>query len=230
VLAGVEQDVAGLHVAMDQALLVGGLQCIGDLSADPSCSLGGQGTIARQRGAQVGSLDVPHREVQAPSVLTGGVDRDDVRVFDRRGRVGLADEACAEGRVAGEVGRQDLECDLALGEGLSGEVHDPHTAASNLGLETEAADFRRQGFVHGPFYTPGAARSARPSNFRIRKRVFDAAERDFEGVWVALCAPRAARRTSPRLVLPDFERADRIGTSTIATFSPENEAKEAAQA
>lgn len=47
----VKQDVAGLHVAMDQAPLVGSLQGVGHLSADPSGSLGGQGTVARQRGA-----------------------------------------------------------------------------------------------------------------------------------------------------------------------------------
>ena len=53
-------------------------------------------------------------EVQPAVVLARLVDRDDVRVLDRRGQLRLALEALAEVRVGGELGGDQLQRDGAV--------------------------------------------------------------------------------------------------------------------
>src|SRR3954463_72095 len=80
--------------------------------------------------AQVAALDVAHRDVQGALVLARVVDRDDVRVVDRRRQARLADEALTESRVLGELRGDELEGDRTVEVELDGPVDDAHAAAT----------------------------------------------------------------------------------------------------
>ena len=104
-LPGVEQHVAGLHVAVDQPALVRGIECVSYFGADPGRALGREWSFALEESAKVGTPDVSHRKVQLSVGLARPVDRDDVGVLGRGGRVGLSDEPFSERGVGGEIGR-----------------------------------------------------------------------------------------------------------------------------
>ena len=65
---------------------------------------------SRQR-LQVRPVDVAHRDVENSLGVARVVDRDDVRVEQRGGRSGLADEPFAEALVLGQLRREQLEGD-----------------------------------------------------------------------------------------------------------------------
>jgi hypothetical protein len=56
------------------------------------------------------------------------------------GCVGFPDEPLAEGGIGGELGWEEFECDLALGEGLRGEVDLTDPAAGDQRLDAVAGD------------------------------------------------------------------------------------------
>ena len=72
------------------------------------------------------------------------------------------DEPLTEGRIGGELGRQELQRDLALGEGLVGEVDDPHAAATDLRLDAETGDLPALVPPHQAFLHPHEARRVTP--------------------------------------------------------------------
>jgi hypothetical protein len=163
-VARVEEHVAGFHVTVDQPTLVRRLQGVSDLGADPGGPLGLERPRAFQERVQVDPLDVPHREVQLAVGLACPVDRHDVRMLGRGGSVRLAHEALPERRVGREVGGQDLERHLALGERLRGQVDHAHAASPDLGLDPIAGDLACLGPLHGSLSTPSGvpAVDARP--------------------------------------------------------------------
>jgi hypothetical protein len=65
----------------------------------------------------------------------GLVDRDDVRMVDRRGQLGLAQKAVTERFVLGEAGSQHLERNFALEPEILGQVHDAHAAPAQQRLD-----------------------------------------------------------------------------------------------
>ena len=68
----------------------------------------------RNRRPQVGSFDVAHRDEQVTVGLARLVDRNDVRMVDRRCQFGLGQESLPKGSAGGEGRGQDLQRDLAL--------------------------------------------------------------------------------------------------------------------
>jgi hypothetical protein len=104
----VDHDVAGLHVAVDDPPLVSGLQGPRRLRGDP-------GGLPRRQGAgplddrgEVLAVDELHDDERAGGVLAVVEDRDDVRVVQRRGGLGLVPEARAEVGVPAVLGRRIL--------------------------------------------------------------------------------------------------------------------------
>ena len=65
-------------------------------------------------------------------MLLDGVDVDDVGVGERGGELGLAHEAFAERRLHRELGREDLDRDLAVEGEVLGEEDGAHAAAAEL--------------------------------------------------------------------------------------------------
>ena len=137
-----DQDVRRLHVAVDEAALVcrvEGGRDLGDHTGGPQrveLALGGH-----QR-AQVGAVDVAHRDVQNAVGLARGKDRNHVRMVERSGEPGLANEAVTEGDVVRQAARDHLQGDRSAQGNLYGAVHDAHAAAPHLVFDFEVAEGR----------------------------------------------------------------------------------------
>ena len=189
----VDDDVRGLHVAMEDPLVVGVSEGVGDLDGDAEGALdvgeaggswrageairwvwsrgpvggdiepakaGGPKPAVRSSSAssrrevhreaaegrrgrraalhrvdrlrQRAAADELHRVVVVSADLAERVDRDDVRVVELRDRLGLALEPLDARRARAELGRQDLERDLAAERVLDRAEHDAHAAAADL--------------------------------------------------------------------------------------------------
>ena len=91
-----DEDVAGLDVAVHEAVPVRLVERAGDLRDDADRPLGLERRSASRIAPQVGALDVAHRHVEQPVLLAGVEDLDGVRVVDRGRQPALALEAGAE--------------------------------------------------------------------------------------------------------------------------------------
>ena len=80
--AGVDQHVAGLDVAVDDAVLVGEGQRGGDVGADLGRPLGRQRTVLADQLAQRPPLHVLHDDEVRAFLLAPVVDGDDVRMIE----------------------------------------------------------------------------------------------------------------------------------------------------
>ena len=134
-----DQDVRGLHVAVDQVVVVGSIQCARDLLEHVERAPDAQAPVPPKERAQVGPVDVPHRDVEqtvgvAAVDLACVVDRDDVRVVEPRRALRLSHEPLPEARVVRQRRRQHLEGHLAAEAHVLGEIDDAHAAAAEQGL------------------------------------------------------------------------------------------------
>jgi hypothetical protein len=136
VAVGTDHDVFGLDVAVDDPRGVGGGQRPGHLGNQPRYLLH-RGAAGDQR-LEGRSLDEFHDEEGMPFVLAQRVDGADVRVVQRRGRPRFAQEAVEPFRVAGVLGGQELQGDVAPQARLPRLEDDPHAAAPELPLDLVA--------------------------------------------------------------------------------------------
>ncbi len=193
-VAGVEQEVARLDVAVDQAARMGGVQRGGHLGDDAHRTRHWQRAGLVDERPDVASLDVAHRDEQDAGRLAGPEDRDDVRVVDRRRGPRLPDEPLPETLVAGQVGGQDLERDRTVQPRVLSTVDDRHPAPADLLVEAIARDLRANGeFVGCPrgFVVAQHASSACPPASVRWRFSRDSVRRTVR--WGAV----AAARTSP---------------------------------
>jgi hypothetical protein len=73
-----------------------------------------------------------HDEVDDLPAPSDAVDGDDMRVLELRRDAALALEALDEALVECELGRQDLDGDVAIQPALTGAIDDRHPAAADL--------------------------------------------------------------------------------------------------
>ena len=101
-----DEDVRGLHVAVDEAQGVGVVERRGNLADDARDKLRCQGPTLTEHRAQVG-LDEQHRDVEDTAILAGCVDGHDVRMpLEHRKGTGLGDEAPAVALVVRQARRR----------------------------------------------------------------------------------------------------------------------------
>ena len=81
----VEEHVRRLHVAMDEPAGVSSVERRGDLRHDRDCAGGGESVLVAKKVPEV-TVDVAHGKEEASLRLPRLVDRDDVRVVERRGQ------------------------------------------------------------------------------------------------------------------------------------------------
>src|SRR5262245_28936543 len=77
-----QEDVARLHISMDQPGRVGGVQRLGDLRYKGDRALGLEPALAPEEIAKVRSLDIGHRQKEDAILFTRGDGRDDVRMVE----------------------------------------------------------------------------------------------------------------------------------------------------
>ena len=127
---GPDQDVARLHVTVDEASGVCGGEGPGDAGPDPRDLARRQRAAPAQDRGEVLPVDQLHDDVRAAGVLAEVVDRDDVGVAERGGRLGLLPEARREVGVAQVLRTEQLERDVATELGIGGAVDGRHPAAA----------------------------------------------------------------------------------------------------
>ena len=137
----VDEDVLRLDVAMDEPRCVRGVECRRD-RCEQAQRAGGVELARVDEVLQRVAAHVAHREIQAVLGLAGVVDRDDVRVVERRLDLALAAEARAERLVGGQRRVEQLQRDRAVQGLLRREVHGAHAAAAEQALDAVAGEPR----------------------------------------------------------------------------------------
>jgi hypothetical protein len=137
-----DEHVRGLDVAVDEALLVRGVERLGDLGEELDRALRLERPLLGDDLGQVRALHVAHREEEDAGLLSCLVDGDDVRVIERGGDARLAQEALAKALVLRELGRDHLERDLASQALLVGTVDRTHASSADERLDAIGGDLR----------------------------------------------------------------------------------------
>ena len=92
----VDQDVLGVHVAVNDTVIVGGVQRRGKLDRVLQHGRAGKLSVPREPVAQAHPLDKLKRDPGNAVLLESLQDRNDVRVRDPRGGAALTQKAMAE--------------------------------------------------------------------------------------------------------------------------------------
>ena len=113
-----DEDVGRLEIAVEDALLMSGMEGVGDLHGQAS------GFLRRQRAPQRRPVQELQDEIARPDV----VDLADVRVIQRRDGARLLLEAADAVGVGVTPGRQNLDCDVAAEARVMRAVDLAHSA------------------------------------------------------------------------------------------------------
>ncbi len=138
----VEQQVLRLDVAMHDAVLVRVLQRLADRRHD------GQRLLRREaarlhRLPQIHAIHELHEQVVKPARLPEIVDRDDVRMIERRERLGLVRETFGKLRIGHPLRREQLQRDQAAQRLLPRLIDHAHPAAPEKLDDFELRKMRR---------------------------------------------------------------------------------------
>ena len=107
------------------------------------------------------ALDEAHRDEEAPVVVAGAVDRDDVRVLEARGGERLAHEELAQVGRRRRARADQLQRDGAPELGVVGAVDDAHAADAGERLDGVAGDDRARRHARGRRRVAPASRENR---------------------------------------------------------------------
>jgi hypothetical protein len=141
---GMQQQVGGFHVAVNDAMLVGVVERAGDLVDVGQRLRDGERALPRQQLGERAIGQVGHDEIGEVVLLAKLIDRHDVGMVERGGRVGLAPEARQEERPLASIGQQlraqDFDGDRAPGPLLLREVDRAHAARAQPPLNVAGAE------------------------------------------------------------------------------------------
>jgi len=107
------------------------LDGLGDQGHVTGRTLGREGTVADELGEGL-ALDVIHREIREPFVVSDFVDGHDVGVLERGGRSGFLLESGAGGGIGEVSPEQDLDGDDTSEAALARAEDDAHAAAGDF--------------------------------------------------------------------------------------------------
>ena len=134
-----DEDVAGLEIAVDDALGMRRLERVGHADGQVQHD-GHREWPPPNRGPQRLAFDQLHRDEMLAVVLADVVDGADVGVIQRRGRARFAPQPFRSLRVRDEVWRQELEGDGATESGVSGAIDHAHAAGAQRRLDAIVPD------------------------------------------------------------------------------------------
>jgi hypothetical protein len=134
-VASAQQDVVGLHVAVDDALAMGVLEGVRHLAGDSKRIGYGELPLSLKSPAKALALDVGHGEPELTVGFARVVHGQDMRVLQSRGRADLAQEPLGA-QAQCQVREEDLERDGPVVAEVAGEVDHGHAAAPELSLES----------------------------------------------------------------------------------------------
>jgi hypothetical protein len=126
-----EQDVARLHVAMNQAAAVGRLEPGQALLDNSQRLLQGEAVLAFQPVGQRFTVDELHGEEMVAGFVANEVNWDDVRVNDLPRGGGFGTKTADEIAVAGQLGRKDLDGHLSVEQFVVPQVDVAHPAVAD---------------------------------------------------------------------------------------------------
>ena len=122
-----DEEVVRLQIAMHDLLVVRGGQADGDLDADLD-RLARRGRSSLEPLPQRLALEQLRHGIGRSLVHADVMNGEDVRVRERRDRLGFALEAGAAIRVLRNQRRKDLDGDVAIETGVAGAIHLAHPA------------------------------------------------------------------------------------------------------
>src|SRR3954451_21622400 len=148
---------------------------------------------------KVGAVDVAHGQIELAVELAGCIDRDHVRVIERRRQLCLAFEALAEARVGGAVVGDQFDRHRAVQTLVGRQIDDAHAATADQALDAPIAEIAARGEL------PHACESDASRNPYKSGRVLLVSTACFEStspspwgasLWSRLWLPAASRRSS----------------------------------
>lgn len=139
--AGVEEDVFGFDIAVEDAFFVGVLECVADFGDDGE-GFGGRKFTHTHGLAEVESVNEFHDEVIEAAGVAEVVDHDDVWMVEAGEDAGFAHETLGEVRIGAELPGEKLEGDFAAEMKLAGFIDIAHAAAAD---EFEDLELREDG-------------------------------------------------------------------------------------
>jgi len=132
---------------MEAPLFVRSFECFAHLPRDGQC-VGNRDRTARDMVGERRPLDQFHHEGLHTTSIFQPVNRGDIVVVQRSERTGLALKARQSIAVLCEGFGQHLDRDIALKSPVSGAIHFPHAADSDLDGDFIGAESRPRGQGH----------------------------------------------------------------------------------
>ena len=116
---------------MHHAVAVGEPQGSGHIGGDVGGPVRMDAALVLDRLGQAVALDVLHDDEVGATLLAPVVDRDDVGVREIGSGLRLPAEALHEGGIGGELGKQDLDGDRPVEQGIAGEEDIGHSSTGD---------------------------------------------------------------------------------------------------
>ena len=140
---GLEENVGGFDVAMEDAAAVRRRQSGGDVAPYLDRLLGVERPALAHAHLQVGTCDVLHDDEAPRTVFQKIEDRDDVRVRQAAHRLHLTAHPFAGNLRRGGGRDEELDRDIAADRAIPREVHDGVPAAAELADDLVSAEENR---------------------------------------------------------------------------------------
>jgi hypothetical protein len=144
-----DHDVRRLDVTVDDS---GGMrfgQSVGDLRRKANDAVDRHRTVGDDV-AQRPPVDELHRDVRRAVLLGNVVNRDDVRVVERRGRACLTLEACESTGVAGELRRKHFDGDVTPQLHMARAMYLAHAPRTDRAEDLVRTEPRSRNEYHAP--------------------------------------------------------------------------------
>ena len=136
---GGDEHVAGLHVAVDDAVAVGEAEGGGDVGADVGGPVGVQRALGAEDLGQAAAVDVLHDDEVGAVRLAPVVDADDVGVVEVGGRLASRRNRSTNAGSVANSGNSTFTATGPVEQLVAGEEHLGHAAAAELPVQLVAA-------------------------------------------------------------------------------------------